>query len=750
MARKPKHIPALPTKEQLLEFINESPTPVGKREIARAFQIKGDMRAQLRSLLKELAADGLIDQGHKKRVAARGSLPEVSIVEITHSDLDGELYAKPVGDHADEIQILVVPSRRAGAAPKTGDRILARLRRLSEFEYEAQPIRVLKPGAQKVLGLLEESRHGCILKPTDRKNSREYKIAPGDLKQAKPGQIVLAEPLPGKALGPRPARVVEIVGSFTDPKAYSLIAIHAQGIPVDFHESVLAETEKLKPATLGKRTDLRDYSLVTIDGADARDFDDAVWAAPDKSEKNKGGWHLLVAIADVSHYVKAGGALDKSARERGNSCYFPDRVVPMLPERLSNDLCSLRPNEDRACMAVHMWIDKSGKLISYEFIRGLMRSAARLTYEQVQKVLDGFEDETASPLKDEVIQPLFGAYEALNRNREKRGTLELDIPETRVILGDGGQVSHISRRDRLDSHKLIEEFMIMANVAAAQALEKKNRPVMYRVHDTPSLEKMEALRESLDGLGYKLAKGTVVKPHHFTGILKQAADTEKAELVSSLILRSQAQAVYSPENLGHFGLALHSYAHFTSPIRRYADLLVHRSLISAYGLGKDGLPVEQAAEFEEIGETISLTERRAAVAEREANERYITAFMADRIGASFKGRINGVTRFGLFVTLDETQADGLVPVSTLPDDRYFHDEVLHALVGQHTGLTYTLGETVTVKLAEADKVTGGMVFHMVEGGRINTSARKNARRHMPRSRGQGKAKGKPRGKSRRR
>ena len=732
MARKPKHIPALPTKEQLLEFINESPTPVGKREIARAFHIKGDMRAQLRSLLKELEQDGSIDRGHKKRVAARGALPEVSIIEIVDMDLDGELSARPTGgEHADEIKILVTPSRRAGAAPKPGDRVLARLRRLSEFEYEAQPIRILKPGARKVLGILEEAKYGCTLRPTDRKNNREFKIAPSDLKDAGPGQLVLAEPLPGKAMGPRPARVVEVIGAMTDPKAYSLIAIHEQGIPVDFREEVLAETEKLKPAALGKRTDLREFPLVTIDGADARDFDDAVWAEPDSSQKNEGGWHLLVAIADVSHYVTFNSALDRSAIERGNSVYFPDRVVPMLPERLSNDLCSLRPNEDRACMAVHMWIDKNGKLLRHEFVRGLMRSAARLTYEQVQKVLDGFEDETASPLEETVIKPLFGAFQALNRNREARGTLELDIPETRVILGEDGQVSSISKRERLDSHKLIEEFMITANVAAAEALEKKKRPVMYRVHDAPSMEKMEALRESLDGLGYKLAKGSVIKPHHFTGILAKAAGTEKAELISSIILRSQAQAIYSPDNLGHFGLALRSYAHFTSPIRRYSDLLVHRALISAFGLGKDGLSDEQAHQFEETGEAISITERRAAVAEREATERYITAFMADRIGATFSGKVNGVTRFGLFVTLDETRADGLVPVSTLPDDRYFHDEVSHALVGQHTGLTYTLGEPVKVKLAEADKVTGGMVFRIVDGGKFDMAARKNARRHNP-------------------
>ncbi|WP_259780037.1 ribonuclease R [Aestuariispira ectoiniformans] len=745
MSKKEKGPVPLPTKEQVLEFINNSPTPVGKRELTRAFHIKGAMRNDFRALLKQLQDDGLIDRGRGRKMGMPGALPEVGIIEITEIDLDGELIARPVKLDPDEKsipRILVLPSRRMGAAPKVGDRVLARLRRIGENEYEAQPIRLLKPGAQKILGMLEQSRHGCILHPTDRRNSKEYFIPEQDLKGCKPGDLALAEPVAGKALGIQAARVVDRVGAFSDPKAFSLIAIYSQGIPHEFSEKVLKETDGLKAAELGKRTDLRDVPLVTIDGADARDFDDAVWAEPDDDPKNEGGWHLLVAIADVSHYVTTDSALDKSALERGNSVYFPDRVVPMLPERLSNDLCSLRPNEDRACLAVHMWISSDGRLLRHQFVRGLMRSAARLTYEQVQKAQDGYADDETAHLLDPIIKPLYGAYKALARNRALRGTLELDIPERKVLLSDDDKVEAIVARDRLDSHKLIEEFMITANVAAAEALEAKKMPVMYRIHESPSLDKLEALRESLAGMGLKLPKGNVIEPQHFNGLFKQVAGTEKSHIVSEIVLRSQAQAVYSPENAGHFGLALQRYAHFTSPIRRYADLLVHRALIRGYRLGDGGLKDEQAATFSEIGEAISLTERRASMAERDVVDRYVTAYLADRIGAEFRGRINGVTHFGLFVTLDETGADGLIPVSSLPFDRYVHDETAHALIGTQTGLTYTLGEKVTVSLSEADTVTGGMVFVMVEGGKIDTAAKKHARRLSPKGK-----RGGPRGRN---
>jgi ribonuclease R len=355
-----------------------------------------------------------------------------------------------------------------------------------------------------------------------------------------------------------------------------------------------------------------------------------------------------------------------------------------------------------------------------------MRSAARLIYEQAQAARDGQPDEVTGPLLEPVIAPLYGAYEALLRGRAARGTLELEIPERQVILGEDGHIERIVPRQRLDSHKLIEEFMILANVAAAEALEAKKRPAMYRIHEAPPMDKLEALRQALDGLGYKLAKGEAVRPRHFTGILAKAEGTDKEELISTLILRSQSQAKYSPDNPGHFGLALRRYCHFTSPIRRYADLLVHRALIAAYRLGDGGLSDDEAGKFDEIGEHISATERRAIVAER--------------VGATFSATVSGVTRFGLFVTLDETGADGLIPISTLADDYFIHDEVNHALVGERTGTTFTLSDRVVVELVEADAVTGGMVFSIVEGGKEGRPVKKG--RGGPRG---GKPRGAPRG-----
>lgn len=711
----------LPSKQQIVEFIEGSAAPVGKREIARAFNLKGAQRAELRELLKEIEAEGRIDRGAKRRLAPRGALPEVAVLLVDEIDADGEAYAKPTNWPAEEgppPHILVVGAPRTGPAPREGDRVLAKLRRVGKARYEAAVIRTLKAGPLKLLGLLEPARGGATLVPTDKRSTKSWFVEKRDMGEAGVGDLVLAESVPGGRGAGHMARVVERIGALDEPKAFSLIAIHGQGIPVEFPEEALQEAEGASTPPLDKREDLRALPLVTIDGEDARDFDDAVHARPDADPKNAGGFELTVAIADVSWYVRADGPLDRAARDRGNSVYFPDRVVPMLPEALSNDLCSLRPDEDRACLFVRMTIDRDGRLLRHRFKRGLMRSHARLTYTQVQDAVDGAPDEKTGPLLEPVIAPLYAAYAALKRNREARGTLELDLPELQVRIGEDGRVAAIERRQRFDSHKLIEEFMICANVAAAEALEAKRAPAMYRVHDSPPLDRLEMLRESLGALGFKLAKGQTPKPALFTGILKQAQGTEAAQIVSDLVLRSQAQAVYSPENLGHFGLALTRYCHFTSPIRRYADLLVHRALTSAYGLGEGGLPAEQAARFDEIGEHISSTERRAIVAEREATDRYLSAYMADRVGAEFAGRITGVKRFGLFVRLEETGADGLVPVRSLPRDRYLHDEVHQRLVGEFEGLSFRLGDPVTCRLVEATPVTGGLVLEITGGGAI--------------------------------
>ena len=714
-----------PTREEVLAFIRESKGPVGKREIARAFQIRGAERLALKDLLKELRRSGDLEAGAKRRYLAAGELPPVMVLEITGIDPDGELLAKPAVWHQDTAppKIFVSPERGRGAAGP-GDRVLARLRRVEAGVYEARTMRVLAGVPKRVIGVYQRDAgkgrggRGGWVRPTDRRAKAELTLDPADAAGAQPGELVLVEPKSHhRRLGAREVRVVERLGRIDETRALSLISIHEHDLPTVFSEAALGEAKAAGPVqSVGAegREDLRELPLVTIDGEDARDFDDAVWAEPDGDPGNPGGWHLLVAIADVAHYVPPGSALDQAAYERGNSAYFPDRVVPMLPEALSNGWCSLKPAEERPCLAVHLWIDRDGRALRHHFLRGLMRSAARLTYGQTQAAFDGRPDEAAEPLLEPVIRPLFGAFQALARARAARGTLDLDLPERQVVLKPDGTVDGIRPRQRHDSHRLIEEFMIAANVAAAATLEEVRQPCMYRIHDAPDPQKLEALRQVLDGLGLRLARGQVIKPRMFGRILDQVRGRPHAPMVHELVLRSQSQAAYAPDNVGHFGLALPRYAHFTSPIRRYSDLLVHRALISGLRLGGGGLPDWAEAEFAEQGRHISTTERRAQAAEREAVDRFTAAFLKERIGDIFAGRINGVTRFGLFVTLDDSGADGLIPISTLPEDYYDHIAAEHSLVGRRWGRRYSLGERVRTRLTEADPITGGMVLELIE------------------------------------
>jgi ribonuclease R len=637
----------------------------------------------------------------------------VAVLEIERIDEDGEAHAR-LAEHgaADaDLSFRVASGRHA---PVIGDRVLARLTIADEDEPRAQVLRILERTPDFLVGIYEgEHRGGGVVRPVDRRVRDMPIVRPDDRRGAEHGELVRVELRRERPLGPPRARVVERLGLAQGPRAISLIAAHQHAIPAEFPAAARREAERARPVTLadGRRADLRALPLVTIDGADARDFDDAVFAARDQDPANAGGWRITVAIADVAHYVRPGGALDRAARERGNSVYFPDRVVPMLPEELSNDLCSLRPRADRACFAAHMRIDAEGDLLDYRFERGLMRSVARLVYEQVQRAKDGFVDDVTAPLREQVIAPLYGAYAVLAAARARRHVLELDLPERKIELDSAGRVVRIASPQRLDSHRLIEEFMILANVAAATELEAKRQPCMYRIHEPPDLAKLAALRPVLAELGVALPP-TGVRARDFNRALEQTRDTPYRRLVHELILRTQSQARYSPTNRGHFGLALRRYAHFTSPIRRYADLLVHRALLGPRW--PDGAGPRDAAGWEDLGEQISRAERRAMAAERDAANRYIVAFLADRVGAEFAGTITGVTRFGLFVALDETGADGLVPIAALPADYYQLDPAEHRLTGRRTGRSFRLGEPITVRLAEANQVTGSLALGFVE------------------------------------
>src|SRR5262245_16770523 len=701
---------------------------VGKREIARAFSIKGGDRQALKKMLAEMADAGLI-RGNRKAFAERGQLPPVTVLEIVARDADGELVGEPaVWDAADgdkpRALVLVQSRGRASGQPALGqgDRILARLTRLTDgdvsgYRYEAEPIKRLPKEKRRQLGIFHRRPNGGgVIDPVDRKELKEWPIAAGDDAGAKDGDLVRFELARAGRYGVPQARVRETLGNPHDQRKVSLIAVHAHGIPDEFPPHVLADLAKLEPPSLAGRTDLRGLSLITIDPADARDHDDAVHAAPDTDPGTVGGHVVHVAIADVGHDVRPGSRLDQEARLRGNSVYFPDRVVPMLPEKISNDLCSLKEGEERPCLAVRMVFDADGNKRRHGFQRAVMRSAAKLSYEEAQAAIDGAPSQRCRGLVDPVLRPLWAAYGAVAAARDRRQPLALDLPERKVEL-DRGRVARVVIPARLEAHRLIEEFMIQANVAAAETLAEKRAAVIYRVHEPPAKEKLVALREFLTSVELKLPGAAHLRAGDFNRVLERAKALPARDLVNEVVLRTQSQAVYQAENAGHFGLNLTRYAHFTSPIRRYADLVVHRSLIKTLALGAGGIGEDEARHLHEIAAAISDTERRAMAAERETMDRLIAEYLSERVGAEFDARVSGVTRAGLFVRLAETGADGFVPAASIGQDYYRHQESLYALIGDRSGAGYRLGDAVRVRLIEAVPSAGALRFEMLSPGR---------------------------------
>ncbi|GLU27136.1 ribonuclease R [Brucella sp. NBRC 12950] len=745
----------LPTRDEVLRFIEENPDRSGKRDLAKAFNIKGDARVYLKDLLRELGDEGLLEK-RARRLSRPGALPPISVLNIIGRDNDGGLISRPAEwDEENYGKPPVVTIRRTrlnkssdGPSVGVGDRVLAKIFRNKDNdgpEYSARVIKVVDQSSNAVLGVLRKLSNGeWRLEPVNRKQP-EVQLDPKSLANAESGDLVEVELTSSRRYGLPSGKVRQVVGSIDSEKALSMIAIHEHEIPHIFPEDVIREAEAAKPATLDGREDWRELPLLTIDPSDAKDHDDAVYAEPDTDPENVGGHVVVVAIADVAAYVRPNSALDREALKRGNSVYFPDRVVPMLPERISNDLCSLRELEDRPALAVRMVFDANGHKKSHKFHRILMRSAAKLAYAQAQAAIDGATDEKTAPILDTILKPLWAAYGALKRGRDAREPLELDLPEKKILLGPDGKVDKVIVPERLDAHKLIEEFMIQANVAAAEVLEAHRQPLIFRIHDEPALAKQESLREFLRTLEINLAKGVALKPAQFNRILEAVDGTDHQDLVNQVVLRTQSQAIYSPDNIGHFGLHLRKYAHFTSPIRRYADLIVHRALIKALGLGKDGLTTDEEAHLEETAALISSTERRAMLAERETVDRLIAHFLAAHLGDEYEGRVTGVTKAGLFVSLATYGADGLVPISTLGDEYYLYDEASHALAGERSGKGFRLGDNVTVKLVEALPVAGALRFEMVSEPH---SLPMSTRSHHKASKGMRGRKGKPAGISR--
>ncbi len=727
---------SFPDRDAIVAFIRAHPGKVGTREIAREFGLKNADRVELKRMLRDLADQGTIAK-HGKKIQEPAALPPTIMVDITTRDSDGELIATPTewdeatSGEAPKIRIHVPRRPQPGTAAGVGDRALLRIETLDPATegaaYRGRVIKVVDHARTRVLGIFRSLPDGGgRLVPVDKKQAgRELNIAKADSNGAVDGDLVSVDLVRSRGFGLASGKVKERLGSLASEKAVSLIAIHSHEIPQAFSPAALREAEEAKPATLGGREDWRDVPLVTIDPPDAKDHDDAVQAEPDPDPNNKGGFILNVAIADVAFYVRPGSALDRDALTRGNSVYFPDRVVPMLPERISNDLCSLVPGEPRGALAVRMVIGADGRKRSHSFHRILMRSAAKLNYAQAQAAIDGRPDDLTGPLLDPILKPLYDAHALVKRARDERDPLDLDIPERKILLKADGTVDRVIVPERLDAHKLIEEFMILANVAAAEMLEKKALPLIYRVHDEPSVEKVHNLQEFLKTLDLPFAKSGALRPALFNRVLAQVRGHDSEPLVNEVVLRSQAQAEYAAENYGHFGLNLRRYAHFTSPIRRYADLIVHRALIRGLGLGEGALPESETLEtLSEVAAQISVTERRAMKAERETADRLIAHFLADRIGATFQGRISGVTRAGLFVKLSDTGADGLIPIRTLGTEYFNYDEARHALVGTRSGAMHRLGDVVDVRLVEAAPVAGALRFELLSEGRVMPRGRR--------------------------
>jgi ribonuclease R len=734
----------IPTKDQIRQWIAENPALGAKRDIAKAFGIKGDAKIDLKRLLREMEDEGALEK-KARRFREPGVLPPVAVLQVLAPDAAGDLFAVPLEEGIDSSQRVLIVTQKGDPALGAGDRILGRLTPVAGdgHAYEGRLIRRLGSNPLKVLGIYRDSHEGGRIVPIDKGQDKEWRVTRDASNGARDGELVEAEAVGNRRMGLPQARIVARLGDPSGARAVSLIAIHQHGIPDQFSDAVIAEADKAAPVGLQGREDLRDLPLVTIDPIDARDRDDAVYAMADDQPGNPGGHVIWVAIADVAHYVTPGSALDREARRRGNSTYFPDRVVPMLPDILSGDLCSLHEHVDRACLAVRMRIDAHGNKLSHRYVRGLMRSKASLHYAQVQAAIDGQPDDKTAPLLDPVLRPLYAAFQALTQARAARQPLDLDLPERKIVLDDAGKVTSVSFYERFDAHKLIEEMMILANVAAAEELVRLKQPLLFRVHEEPSPLKLEALREVAEASGLVLAKGQVLKTSHLNRLLSQAQGTEFDELINLTTLRSMTQAYYNPENFGHFGLALRNYAHFTSPIRRYSDLIVHRALIAGHKWGKDGLSAWDIENLDDTAKLISEAERRSMAAERDTTDRYLAAFLADRVGSTFVGRISGVQRFGLFVRLDETGADGLIPIRAVGREFFHYDEGSQTLMGADTGLTIGIGQRVVVKLAEAVPVTGGLVLELVEidGATITPGGRgRKGGRYQPRKPGAAGAK----------
>lgn len=700
----------VPSPNELIDFLTEAGQPLKADAILKSFGLKGQrMRSLLVDRLQSMVRAGQVLENRRGEYCLTAKLDLVTGTVSGHRDGFGFV----VRDDGETDDIFL--SAREMRPLFDGDRVAIRIIGLDRRgRAEGELVDVLERGTRQVAGQFIRERGIGLVIPDNPKISHRILVPKDEWGKAKAGQMVVAEILDYPThIEQATGRIVEIIGAPDDKGIATEIAIHSHAIPYKWPKAVLDETRKFGETVPSKakqgRTDLRSIDLVTIDGIDARDFDDAVYC-----ERSGNGWRLLVAIADVSHYVKLGTALDKEAVRRGTSVYFPDRVVPMLPEALSNGLCSLNPKVDRLCMVCEMKVNAEGKVTRANFYEGVMRSKARLTYGQVNELLTGKSQKAVPKALHKPVRELHSLYKALAKARSRRGAIELDLPQTKFKLNADGEIDRIEVVPRNDAHRLIEECMIAANVQAAKFLKRHRIPGLYRVHARPDPDKFDELRLFLVSLGLKVAHPEHVQPRDFTKIIRQTADRADATAIMMTMLRSLTHAEYSPENIGHFGLALESYAHFTSPIRRYPDLLVHRAIRHIVQGGKPGRYDYSGREMERLGTITSAHEKRAEDATREVEAWLKCQYMEQHLGDEFDGVITGVTNFGLFVQITSLLTDGLVHVTSLSNDYYHYDPGTQSLVGERSGRTFRLGDAMRVRVSRVDMETRRIDFKPVE------------------------------------
>lgn len=734
-----KYARPIPSREFIMQVLETQGVPLDMRQIAEALELRDEQDLEaLRRRLRAMERDG---QVIRNRRGGYGLVRKMDLVRgrvIGHPDGFGFLVSDEGGDD-------LFLSPREMRTLMHGDRAVVGVVGMDRRgRLEGSLVEVLERANPQVVGrLFVESGVGFLL-PDNRRIAHQVLVPPEERYGARHGQIVVVQILEypvshRQAIG----RVVEILGDHLAPGMEIDVAIRAHGLREVWSPLVETEvehlTELVPEADKHGREDLRDLPLVTIDGEDARDFDDAIFCEPAHD-----GWRLIVAIADVSHYVEPGTALDAEARTRGNSVYFPEHVIPMLPEILSNGLCSLNPEVDRLCLACEIFIDRKGQVSRYRFLEGVMRSHARLTYNQVAGML--VERDAAARREHAALVPhlehLYELYQVLLKNREQRGAIDFDTVETRIVFGPERKIERIVPVQRNDAHRLIEECMLAANVCAADFLIEHRIPALYRIHAGPNVEKLAAVREFLGEVGLDLGGGDEPEAHHYARLLASIQERPDLHLIQTVLLRSLSQAVYSPDNIGHFGLAYESYAHFTSPIRRYPDLLVHRAIrhllrrqpVSRFPYSLDDMVV--------LGEHCSMTERRADEATRDATDWLKTEYMRDKVGEEFDGIITGVTSFGLFVELNDIYVEGLVHITALENDYYRFDPARHRLTGDRTGAVYRLADTLRVRVAQVTLDERKIDFELAPG---EAERHIRGRRTPGRPAREARDKGKPRG-----